>query len=285
MMNRFEARYFVVRYMHDELRDEAANVGVILVPREGEPALVRFLDDVTSKSRLDSRIDAKVVEDFETWVQNEVERLGRSGAEMKDYANSFEKALRDQTGNVVRLSAPRTVLLTDPLQEVEVLFNEWVAPRRKQERVESRARDPLGGLRRAARSAIVRTLRESLGAPLARQLLQKDVEVVGEVHVNRFDAAVAMGHGREERLFHHVLVLPEPEESYNQAAAVARRWMDVRSRKGPRRSLTAVLYSRTEIEQTAIKDAKQLLKHDDIEVASLQRVARFAHSLSPSRLF
>ena len=283
MIQRSEGRYFIVRYMHDELRDEAANVGVILVtPGDGQ-ATVRFLDDVVSKSRMDNRIDARLVEEFERWVHAEVGRL--AGADVSDYAKAFESALREQTGNLIRISGPRTVLLNNAAEEIDLLFREWVAPRRSAGRVEGRVRDPLGGLRRLARSAIVRTLRESLSPPAARQMLKRDVEVAGQIHLNRFDAALVPSRRHNVRLFQHVLVLPEPEESYDQAAAVARRWLDVKAAEGPPCFMTAVLYSRENPGQAEMPDAIELLENDGIEIANLSGLPAIAAKLDQPRLF
>lgn len=81
-------------------------------------------------------------------------------------------------------------------------------------------------------------------------------------------------------LFHHVLVLPEPEESYDQAVALARRWIDVREANGADRLLTAVFYSRDSIPNPVLPDAAALLRHHDIQVASVSdlRLARWAPS-------
>jgi DUF3037 family protein len=275
-----QGQYFVVRYMLDELRDEAANVGVILLSAPGEVPRARFLDDPSLKGRRDASIDADIVSGFRQW-------LDRYVAEREDQisATDLESALRERTGNVIRIRGPHTVLLSDPEAEELALYEEWVAPRGL---VPSRQfalgpRDPLGGLRKEAQKAIAATLRGSYKGPRGRQAIQRDYEVAGKVHVNRFDAVLIPKARGPERLFHHVLVLPNPEDSFDQAAALARRWIDVRQANGKSRHLTAVFYKRGGGKVKPDSEAEALLENDKIEVATLSGLPQILKGLDPQK--
>jgi DUF3037 family protein len=280
------AKFFVVRYMYNDLRDEAANIGIVMASDSGMVA-TRFLDDVTVKARADVKIDQPPIDDFRSWLERST-RAGLQLAPRTEGGLTWEEALIEHAGNVVRVSGPRTVLFDDFNAEADTLFREWVAPRStSKERGEVGPRDPLGGLRREAKSAIVRTIRDAIATPLTRKQFVQDYEIRGAVHRNKFDVALVPGKtGSPLRLFHHVLVLPDAEESYDQAAALARRWLDVQHKSGNHKQLTAVFYSREDVPAPSIAEAAALLKHDKIEAAGLDRLADIASGLAPQpRLF
>src|SRR2546427_10331428 len=67
MSNKHEAIYYVIRYMYSDLRDEAANIGIVMTSPSGA-IKSKFLEDVTVKSRADVRIDHAAIEDFRGWL-------------------------------------------------------------------------------------------------------------------------------------------------------------------------------------------------------------------------
>jgi Protein of unknown function (DUF3037) len=127
MSNTQSAHYFVVRYMYNELGDEAANIGVIVAGRNAKEVTYRFLDDLKAKDRGDRQINRAVVADFRGWLEREVATLS-SQYGVDNWLPQFEERLREKTGNVIRVLGPRSVLTSDPHFEVRALFNQWVAP-------------------------------------------------------------------------------------------------------------------------------------------------------------
>jgi hypothetical protein len=96
-----------------------------------------------------------------------------------------------------------------------------------------------------------------------------------------FHLAVLKGPKRNphEHLFQHVLVLPDTEESYSQAAALCWRWKDIQMFHSGDRELTAVLYERQGLGARGIDEASRLLKRQDIQVARLHDVPSIAEKL------
>ena len=138
MSDRESAHYFVVRYMYNELGDEAANIGVIVAGRDAKNVTYRFLDNLKEKDRADTQINAAVVADFRGWLEREVMALSHQyGAE--NWLGRFEERLREKTGNVIHILGPRFVLTTNPRTEIDTLFKEWVSPRRGWEAQGNRA--------------------------------------------------------------------------------------------------------------------------------------------------
>jgi len=282
MSTKLEARYFVVRYMYNDLRDEAANIGIVVASPTGGIAS-KFLDDVTVKARADVKIDQPAIEDFRSWLQASTRDLDGPTSDA-DRLRAWEQSIVERAGNVVRVSDPRSVLFDDLEAEVEALFREWVAPSSSpRERAETGPRDPLGGLRREAKSAIVRVIRDAIALPWTAKKLVQDYEIAGTIHRNKFDVAVMPPKTGTIRLFHHVLVLPDAEESYDQAAALARRWLDVQQKSGNHKQLTAVFYGRDEAPVTPPAEATALLKHNKIRSANLDQLADIASDLAPQR--
>jgi hypothetical protein len=129
MSEREVGHYFVVRYMYNELGDEAANIGVIFAGRYPKSVKSQFLPELKVKDRADVQMDKGVVDDFRTWLDREVFELPQRGG--VDWFSQFETRLREKTGNIIRILGPRSVLTSDDSAELRTLYNEWVAPRPK----------------------------------------------------------------------------------------------------------------------------------------------------------
>jgi hypothetical protein len=67
----------------------------------------------------------------------------------------------------------------------------------------------------------------------------------------------------------HILVLPDVEETYQETAAIARIWQDIKQRQKSRTrsgGLTAVYYSKNGVPRRQLKAAEELLAEDKITV-------------------
>lgn len=279
-----ELYFAVVRYMHNELTDEAANVGLVAATEDPPRLLSRFLPDPTAKSRVDVRIRRDVVDRFKAITQRELDvaRAALAGERASLPATDVFARIKDHTAGLVRMLDPRVVLTNDVDAEFERLFEEWVAPlAHKSERPSGSVRDPLGGLRKEASRAIVRAFREGLEGPLVRKRFVRSYEVKGSSHRSRFDMAVLGGtrRKRHEHLFHHLLVMPDPEENFNQAAALCWRWQDVQAANHADRQLTAVLYGRGEDRKHGQGDTLKLLKAESIAHTRVQDLPQLVRSL------
>jgi hypothetical protein len=270
-----EIQYLVMRYMVNELADEAANVGILAVSQDPHKALLRFLDDPTVKSRSDAKVNRDVVERFKKAVESRVEPFQASGGMS---AAQLIGEVQQLGGNVMRTTMPRSVLTNDMEQEFETLFSQWVSPTKAAKVVQERAtRDPLRGLKKEATRAVVTAFREGYG-PLRKNIVERRYEVSGKLHRSVFDLALRTGSkkSRREQLFQHLLVLPDAEESFNQAASLVWKWQDIQAKNGANRGLTAVLYGRKH-HQKAGDDTAKILKAEEItmtHVAELPRIAK-----------
>lgn len=281
-----ELQYTVIRYMLNELADEAANVGIIAVTDDPPRILFRFLEDPTVKSRNDARIKSDVVERFASFVDNQKQELEAHQTELAPLSTTLFTRLRELGGNLVRSNLPKSVLTNDVNQEFNFLFNQWVAPITAS--VDHRTyapRDPLRGLRREACRAITKNIRDALPRKFLKQSFKKAHEVKGQRHTSVFDAALVVKSGKNatEHLFHHVLMLPDAEESFNQAASLLWKWNDVSvyEQNGKDRQLTAVLFSRAGTKRAGVEEAKYVLKKDQVRIAEVGQVGELAKMFYP----
>ncbi len=270
-----ELQYIVVRYMLNELADEAVNVGMIGVTDDPPRVMTRFLEDPTVKSRNDARVKADVVGRFASTATAATKETVEHPPEGVQLSTTLFARLRDLGGNLVRTNLPRVVLTNDVDREFDLLFTQWVEPTTAPRTPRLYApRDPLRGLRREAGTALVQAFRQGYGHPLSRKTFARSHPVQGTIHKSVFDLAVLSKtrHRNREHLFQHLLLLPEAEETFTQAAALCWRWGDVQARNGADRQLTAVLYERDDQRAKGLPDATHLLKREQIDYAPLKEL-------------
>jgi len=267
-----ELQYVVVRYMLNDLADEAANIGLVAVTPDPPRVLVRFLEDPTVKSRGDARVKRDVIERFIAYATARIRSLESTSVVPSSLPGALFPELMDLGGNMVRVNQPRSVLTNDVEQEFDTLYDQWVSPLSSSQAVRSHGpRDPLRALRREAARALIRAFREGYGRSLSRKAFARPYEVRGATHKNTFDLALLSGSKKRprEHIFQHVLQLPDAEESFTQAAALCWRWSDIRAANHANRSLTAVLYERPDHPARGLSDTTKLFKAEQIEVARL----------------
>jgi hypothetical protein len=276
-----ELQYAVVRYMFNELGDEAANVGLIAVT-EGDDrrCLYRFLQDPSLKSRIDAKVKTDAVDRFAAYVKGQIEKpVGEEST-----VGIFER-LREFGVGLLRTTSVRSVLTNNVEAEFDILFNQWVAPRPRVVRHKAYSpRDPLRSLKIEANRALVRAFRQGYGHPLSRQMFRRRYEIRGTSHKTVFDFAVRQeaDNQRREHIFQHVLLLPDPEESFTQAAGLCWRWADIRSANGTDRDLTAVLFERPDQHAEGVAACRRLLRKEEIAIARISDIPAIARKIARS---
>src|SRR5439155_16919108 len=271
-MSKTELQYVVIRYMLNELADEAANVGIVVFVSDPPRMIPRFLDDPTVKSRNDIRVQREFVDRFVAHIQSVQQRF--------ESANTALAEVRESSSGILRVTPPRAVLTNDVDREAELLFKQWVTPLGAPAKHVFAHRDPLGGLRREASSTLVRVFRQGYGAPLSRKQFQRRYHVKGIAHTSAIDLAMIERNGKKrEHLFHHVLLLPNAEESFNQAAGLSCRWVDITAKNHVARDLTAVLYKRIGQIAKGVEDATKLLRECNIGVSRIEDLPKLAAKL------
>jgi hypothetical protein len=271
-----ELQYVAIRYMLNELAEEAANVGIVAIADNPPRVISRFLDDPSVKSRDDARIRKEVVQRFTSFLSKEEKNWDFS---VQGSASTFFDRLREFGAGLIRVNTTRSVLTNNVDSEFDDLYRQWVAVAEKKHRAAG-ARDPLRALNRKASSAIVRAFRQGYGM-WRPKMFQKQYVVEGASRKNIIDLAMIRrtGNKRREHLFHHVLLFPDAEETFTHAAGLCWRWNDIRLENHAERDLTAVLYEREGHRAQGLSDATELLQESNINVTPLQELPKLAREL------
>ena len=276
-----ELKYVLVRYMLNELGDEAANVGLVAVADDPPNVIVRFLEDPSIKSRGDARVKRDAVARFVSYATSTVSSAQQETISKTALSDRVFDSLREISGGLMRVGVERSVLTNDVRAEAETLYKQLVSSGKSAlAQTDVRARDPLGGIRKDAAAALVRAFRDGYGGRLSKDKFVRSYEVRGAKHKNVFDLAVRGGtqKKRREDLFQHLLVLPDAEDTFTQAAGLCWRWEDVRAVNHADRHLTAVLYHRPGIRTTSVtSDALKILKQEEIKVVTMGEISSVAH--------
>jgi hypothetical protein len=265
--------------MLNELGDEAANVGLVAVTDSPRQVIVRALEDPTIKSRADAKVRRETVAQFMIYVANSIAAAQNDAGSKQALSDRVFDGLRELSGGLVRVGIERSAITNNVQQEADLLYKQLISPVDVAEpRQLVQSRDPLGGMRRDASAALVKAFRSGYGK-LDKKKVIRSYEVRGAKHKNVFDLVVRRGSPRKRRedLFQHLLVLPDAEDTFTQAAGLCWRWDDVRAANHAERHLTAVLYHRPGISGSAVPgDALKILKQERISVVKMVDVPSVA---------
>jgi hypothetical protein len=284
-------RYAVVRYHYDRVRDQAINVGVLLQTDTG--LRLKTVNDWQQLRRVYPFLDARLVQEqtaaLASVVEGDVVSLFDydKGARIEMHPNdpSLLPLLNRTSPESIALTEPRVAELTPEVERSEDdllhhLFETFVEPPLPlredvdSERIPTTRRAHLT-LRRAAVRSIVRSAKQ---AGIPRERLELDPTVKGRTREWKFDVRIAT---RASRLLQHILVLPDLEETYHEAAALARIWQDVRpARASSAPGLTAVFYSENGVNKSKLAAGERLLEDDGIETVYAKELPHFYKELA-----
>src|SRR6266404_7851413 len=103
-----EFKYSVVRYMFNDLADEAANVGLIAIADDPPKMLCKFIDDPTVKSRSDVRVRKEIVDRFKEFVTEQKQRYDNTPKENLPTANSLLTQISEFGSGIMRCNTARS---------------------------------------------------------------------------------------------------------------------------------------------------------------------------------
>jgi hypothetical protein len=284
--------YVVVRYHYDPVRDEAVNLGVIVQLEVG--LRFKLLEDPESLLKAYPFLDKDVVQ---RKVQSLTSALGQEKFRIFDYAKNeavelapndsrLFSLLKHHINHDTQLTSVRYAELPS-LEESQLqtllgyLYQTLVQPPvpargRRPEVGEGVVRHAYGTLHKAAQRAILRAARK-VTRP---EMFELDAAAVGQTRTWQFDLKI-----RPVSAFvHHVLVLPNIEETYWEAAGLARIWQDVRKRQR-RAELAALYYSKDGIQKDMLRDADRLLNSDEIRPLYPDQLEKYYSELLGQKRF
>src|SRR5260370_38690822 len=104
-MFKTELRYVVIRYMLNELADEAANVRIVAFGDDPPRMIYRFLEDPTVKSRSDRRVRREFVDRFVAHVRLLQQTFGATSTSNVQPAVLFDQ-IREYNSGILRTTLP-----------------------------------------------------------------------------------------------------------------------------------------------------------------------------------
>jgi hypothetical protein len=287
--------YSVVRYYYDRVRDEAINVGVIVQTPTGVRVKMGPIDairraypfievDVLARQvrTLESMLEGDRVEVFD-YKQNDRVELATSDLRLlTEINNRLPESLALAAPRFAELSAATPPGAQSPAEGlVEYVFRTFVEPPKpaqSESEDEPTTRRAHTVLHRRAQNTIVSAARK---AGLRREEFEVEAKVKGRSREWHLDVRIPQA----KRYLHHILVLPELEETFHEAAALARIWQDVQPSQ-QKSELTAVFYSSNGIPKTELKAGEKLLKSDDIRTVYVSELPHYLTELrGQQRLF
>ena len=274
--------YVVVRYHYDPVRDEAINVGVVV--QTGEGLRYKFLEDWSKLGKAYPFLDVdslqKTANSLESQFGSEEFRIfdyeKNEPIMLKQTDSRLLSLLKQEINRGIELTSPRFAEMPDVTESqlgtlLGYLFETFVEPPplRRAAGVklsEKRTRHAHTTLHRAAKKEIIRRARKAG--------LEKDCDVdpaiPGQTRKWRFDLKIRPA----SSLIHHILVLPDLEETYENTAALVGIWRDVmRRHKGL--NLAAVYYSDNGIPKKELRDGEKLLDRDGIRTLYVGDLPRY----------
>lgn len=124
---RKNCEYFLVHYAPSALRETRIAIGLFLFEESGRPAGHRLTQDWRTVRCLDPQADLAMLGNLSAYFERlATESVSPNGESLYELLRRMEQ---DFSG-AVQISPPRGVQTTDPQQELERLFVEYVAPRR-----------------------------------------------------------------------------------------------------------------------------------------------------------
>ena len=277
-------RYIVARFVPDLVRDEPLNIGVILQCVSRKFIDCRFLEDFRRITQARPEVEARLLRAFSREFRDRVASFSNPFSqpfipEPPEHQSVIDPAFLDdiaaQYGNRFQFTSPRGTLATDPVQELNHLFDTFVAERRRevkrQRLTHYRLREKLHAL--FDRSQL-----------LAARLVQQPFIIPGKVKQDgwQFDF------GRDD---HNISIyqslaldVTEEEDKIDRAMVLRGRIQDVKEAvrtNGKRVEAYALTYFLSEESHDYVgsTEARKILLEGDVEVIRFEGAADFVAKL------
>ncbi len=128
--------FFLLRYAPDAVKEEFANVGVVLLEANGD-ADVKFTNDFRRVKCLDPTADIEVLTELEKEIRARIKDAGSD-------RDKIIKKLQDSFSSTLQISASKAVIAESLQKEIEVLAKMYLeSPAREREAREARGRQAI----------------------------------------------------------------------------------------------------------------------------------------------
>ncbi len=249
----------LVRYVPDAIKEEFANIGVIVI--DGAGALqVRFTKDWRRVRCLDPAADLGVLQELEADLNAQLTR----GVLDRD---TLLAKLQDYLSNAVQLTAPKGCLTQDPAQELQSLVQMYLERRRA------------GSRETSGRQVILGQMKEAFQVAGVWALMKKKIAAAQYTHKGD-PLKIDCGYQPNGviKMFHAVSL----ESDVDAAKVLAFTWPDIRDGiarvEKAKSELTAIIEPDLDRSDEAILFALATLQRNTITVATTNELPRLAET-------
>lgn len=123
MKTRENCNFFLLRYVPDAVKNEFVNIGLVLLPRSGNPEL-RFARDLSRAKCLDPQVDLELLESFESDLRAKLH-------EADGDREFILRRIQDSFSNALQPSELRACLAESPAREADTLARLYLEPARQ----------------------------------------------------------------------------------------------------------------------------------------------------------
>jgi hypothetical protein len=259
MPEKLQCRFFVLRYAPDAVKNEFANIGVVLLPPAGG-AHVRFTRDWSRVLCLDPEADLDVLQALENDLREKLREVNGD----RDF---ILRRIQDSFSNAIQPSEFQACLAGAPAAEADELARIYLE--RPQRRRQSREL--------STRQAIFRRMRSEFEAAGVWPLMEE------KIPVSRYTRSgdplkIDCGYSPNGtvKLFHAVALGADVNAAKVLAYSFPQLAAGIRKAEGKQALLTAVVEDDLQADDEAVKFARETLEQNAIVMASAGEMPRIA---------
>lgn len=246
-------KFLLLRYVPDAVKSEFVNIGLVLLPPQGQPEL-RFDKDWSRLRGLYPQADIELLEAFRHELSEE-----------KDIEAMLKK-MEDSFSNALQISEFKACLTTSPAEEADKLARIYLeAPRH------ARAREM------SAREVMRREMERAFRSTGAWSGMQHEIAVSD--YTGSGDPLIidcGYGHGPTVKLFHATPL----KSGVNAAKALAFSFpamaQAIQDKHGSGTQLTAIVEEGLDRDNDAVRFSLGALRQQAIEIAAIGELPRLA---------
>lgn len=255
-----ECNFFLLRYVPDAVKNEFINIGLVLLPRQGQPE-VRFTHDWGRVRCLDSEADVELLEALESDLRDQLRGVNGD-------RDSILRRIQDSFSNALQLSESKACLAESPALEADKLATLYLERQRQRS-----TREP------SARQTIRRRMQHEFETLGVWPLMGKDIaaaKYTGKGDPLKIDCGYSPN--GTVKLFHALAVDTDPNSAKVLAFSFPRLAQGIRTQQSKRAELTAIVEDNLPREDEAVSFALETLHQQEIKIANLAEMAAIAQS-------
>jgi hypothetical protein len=262
MPGRQQCNFFVLRYVPDAVKNEFINIGLVLLPREGEPEL-RFTHDWSRVRCLDAQADVEVLEALESDLRGQLRGVSAD-------RDSILRRIQDSFSNALQPSEFKACLAESPSAEADELARLYLDRQR-----------PRGSRQPSSRQMIRDRMQREFESVGVWQLMNKDI--AAEKYTRKGDPLnIDCGYSPNGtvKLFHALAIETDPNSAKVLAFSFPRLKEGISRLDKKQAELTAVTAGDLAMDDEAVAFALETLEQQQIRVAYVSDLSAIANTVA-----